>query len=68
LRCMEVDRCLVRRLTELGLTPGVELQVVQDGGPMLVSVRGSRVALGRELADNVWVELHPLHPEAGASR
>ncbi len=68
LRCMEVDHCLVHRLTELGLTPGVELQVVQDGGPMLVSVRGSRVALGRELADNVWVELHPYGGEGGADR
>ena len=42
----------------MGLTPGVELRVVQDnGGPMLVSVRGSRVALGRDLADNLWVEM-----------
>jgi DtxR family Mn-dependent transcriptional regulator len=65
---MEGDHCLVHRLTELGLTPGVELQVVQDGGPMLVSVRGSRVALGRELADNVWVELHPFSGEGGADR
>lgn len=58
LRCLQVDRCVVHRLLELGLTPGVELRVVQDsGGPMLVSVRGSRVALGRELAENLWVEM-----------
>lgn len=58
LRCLHVDRCVVHRLLELGLTPGVELRVVQDnGGPMLVSVRGSRVALGRDLADNLWVEM-----------
>mgnify|MGYP001168457028 FL=1 len=58
LRCLQVDRCVVHRLLELGLTPGVELRVVQDnGGPMLVSVRGSRVALGRDLADNLWVEV-----------
>ncbi|MBX7253923.1 MAG: ferrous iron transport protein A [Candidatus Promineofilum sp.] len=58
LRCLQVDRCVVHRLLELGLTPGVELRVVQDnGGPMLVSVRGSRVALGRDLADNLWVEM-----------
>jgi ferrous iron transport protein A len=63
LRCLEVDRCLIHRLTELGLTPGVELRVVQDtGGPMLVSVRGSRVALGRDLTEKMWVELtSPLH-------
>lgn len=58
LRCLQVDRCVVHRLLELGLTPGVELRVVQDnGGPMLVSVRGSRVALGRDLTDNLWVEI-----------
>lgn len=67
LRCMEVDHCLVHRLTELGLTPGVELRVVQEtGGPMLVSVRGSRVALGRELTEKMWVEVcspdEPLSP------
>ena len=63
LRCLQVDRCVVHRLLELGLTPGVELRVVQDnGGPMLVSVRGSRVALGRELADNLWVEMNQKPP------
>ena len=63
LRCLQVDRCVVHRLLELGLTPGVELRVVQDnGGPMLVSVRGSRVALGRELADNLWVVMNQKPP------
>lgn len=58
LRCLQVDHCVVHRLLELGLTPGVELHVVQDsGGPMLVSVRGSRVALDRALAENLWVEM-----------
>jgi Fe2+ transport system protein FeoA len=58
LRCVQIDHCVVRRLRELGLTPGVEVRIVQDaGGPMLVSVRGSRVALGRDLAAKMWVEL-----------
>lgn len=58
LRCLLVERCVVHRLLELGLTPGTDLRVVQDsGGPMLVSVRGSRVALGRDLAQQLWVEL-----------
>jgi Fe2+ transport system protein FeoA len=48
----------VRRLTALGLTPGVELSVVQDaGGPLLVSVRDSRIALGRGMAYRVMVSL-----------
>jgi Fe2+ transport system protein FeoA len=58
LRCLQVDRCVIHRLLELGLTPGTEVRVVQDaGGPMLLSVRGSRVALGRDLAEKLWVEL-----------
>ncbi len=69
LRCLQVDRCVVHRLLELGLTPGVELCVVQDnGGPMLVSVRGSRVALGRDLAENLWVEVAPARAGEQGSR
>ncbi|MCZ2114452.1 MAG: ferrous iron transport protein A [Anaerolineae bacterium] len=63
LRCLHVDRCVVHRLRELGLTPGTEIRVVQDaGGPMLLSVRGSRVALGRDLAKQIWVEIDSPAP------
>ncbi len=45
-----------RRLAELGLTPGVEMSVLQDeGGPLMVCVRGSRIALGRGLAHKLQV-------------
>lgn len=45
-----------RRLAALGLTPGVEMTVMQDeGGPLLVCVRESRIALGRGLAHKVLV-------------
>ncbi|MBP6017111.1 MAG: ferrous iron transport protein A [Candidatus Promineofilum sp.] len=61
LRCLEVDRCVIHRLLELGLTPGTQVRVVQDaGGPMLLAVRGSRVALGRDLTERMWVELPEL--------
>ncbi len=44
------------RLTEMGLTPGVEVKIVQDnGGPILLAVRGSRLAIGRCLAHKVLV-------------
>ena len=47
---------LRRRLTELGLTPGVELQVMQDqGGPLLLSVYNSRLAVGRGMAHKIMV-------------
>jgi len=51
-------RRVARRLAELGLTPGVSLRVVQEaGGPLLVSVRNSRVALGRGLTDKLQVQV-----------
>ena len=49
---------LVHRLTAMGLTPGVLLSVVQDaGGPILISVMDSRIALGRGMAQKVMVSL-----------
>jgi ferrous iron transport protein A len=49
---------MARRLAELGLTPGVCLRIVQDaGGPLLISVRNSRVALGRGIADKLTVQV-----------
>lgn len=60
LLAVHADRKLVHRLAELGLTPGVTLTVVQAaGGPLLVAVRGARVAIGRELAQQI--EVAPLH-------
>lgn len=49
---------LTNRLNALGLTSGVEVRVIQDaGGPLLVSVRDSRVALGHGMAQKIYVEL-----------
>lgn len=49
---------IIRRLTALGLTPGIDLSIVQDaGGPLLVSFRDSRIALGRGMAQKVMVSL-----------
>lgn len=48
---------LTHRLSELGLTPGVELLIVHDsGGPLLLAVRDSRVAVGRGMAHKIRVE------------
>lgn len=47
---------LTHRLAELGLTVGVSVTIVQDaGGPLLVAVRGSRVAIGRGIAHQLQV-------------
>ncbi len=48
-------RGLRRRLGELGLTPGTTIEVLASRTPILVLVRGSRVALGRGMARKVMV-------------
>ena len=47
---------VTHRLNELGMTPGTEMTILQDaGGPLLLSVRDSRVALGRGMAHKMLV-------------
>ena len=51
-------RKLTRRLTELGLTPGVHIEILHDhGGPLVLAVRDSRLALGRSIASKILVEV-----------
>ena len=56
---IEAGRHAVHRLSELGLTPGVELEVFHPNGsgPLLLAVRDTRLAIGRGVADRVMVEL-----------
>jgi len=50
------ERKLARRLTELGLTPGVSIEIIHNhGGPLLLAVRDSRLALGRSMAGQILV-------------
>ena len=53
-----------QRLVSLGFTPGAMIHVLRtgDGGPMLVSIRGSRVALGLDEAGLVEVGEAPPEP------
>jgi len=52
------ERRVVRRLCALGLTPGTVVKVIheQDGGPILIQVRDSKLALGRGLTHKILVE------------
>ena len=49
---------LIHRLTEMGLTIGTTIKVVSDaiGGPIVIEVRDSRLALGRGVATKIYVE------------
>jgi len=53
---LRAGRGLARRLMEMGLTPGVEVTVLRNSaGPIVVSVRGVSLALGRGVASKVFV-------------
>ncbi len=46
------------RLASLGFTPGARISMTQNygRGPLIVTVRGTRVALGRGEAAQIYVE------------
>jgi Fe2+ transport system protein FeoA len=49
-----------KRLSDLGLTPGTNVTVVKSApfnGPLEVSVRGSRLAIGRGMASRILVDV-----------
>ncbi|MEM2920986.1 MAG: FeoA family protein [Candidatus Bathyarchaeia archaeon] len=51
---------LQRRLLEMGLTPGTEVMIIKSspfGGPLEVQVRGSRLAIGRGVAERIYVRV-----------
>jgi len=51
-------RGLVRRLYELGFTPGTKVKILSlnSPGPILVDVRGTRIALGRGVTMKIMVD------------
>ncbi len=51
-------RAVTNRLTSLGFTPGARVNMTQNygRGPLIVTVRGTRVALGRGEAAKIIVE------------
>jgi ferrous iron transport protein A len=55
LRC---GRLATNRLISLGFTPGTEIDMMQNygRGPIIVTVRGGQVALGRGEARHIRVE------------
>lgn len=51
----------IHRLTTMGFTPGVVLKMQQNfrKGPVIVIVRGTRIALGRGEAEKIIVSCVP---------
>jgi ferrous iron transport protein A len=50
---------LINRIASLGFTPGAEVMLLQNfgRGPLIASVRGSRLALGRGEAEHILVKV-----------
>jgi Fur family ferric uptake transcriptional regulator len=49
-----------RQLENMGLNPGTEVEVISaNGGPMVLAVKGSRLAIGRGVAKRVLVSQIP---------
>jgi ferrous iron transport protein B len=56
--CLHGGNDFIARMTALGFTPGAEVEVAQneEHGPLLVIIRGARMALGRGAAAKVAVK------------
>lgn len=54
---MELPQKTERRLEALGMTHGTRIQVIntKDRGTMIIRVRGTRFAIGRDISENIQV-------------
>jgi ferrous iron transport protein A len=50
-------RSVCKRLNELGLVPGTEIEMVNriSNGPVMIRVKGSKLAIGRGLASKIYI-------------
>jgi len=50
----------LQRLLDMGLTPGTGIKILRVApmnGPIKIFVRGTKIALGQDIASNVFVEI-----------
>ncbi|MDH7490070.1 MAG: FeoA family protein [Anaerolineae bacterium] len=54
---LQGGRGFTTRMAALGFTPGAQVTMIQNfgRGPVIVMVRGTRIALGRGEAEHVWI-------------
>ncbi len=55
---LSLDQVVMRRLEALGLTRGTDIKILNRNreGSVVVMVRGSRLALGRKIAETIRIE------------
>ena len=55
-QAINAGRCATRRLYEMGFNIGAPVRVVRnDFGPVIVSLAGNKIAVGRGLAEKIKV-------------
>ncbi len=59
IKLIGAGRYATRRLYEMGLTVGTPIKIIKnDAGPVIVSLAGNKVALGRGLAEKIKLEMN----------
>ncbi|NMB35918.1 MAG: hypothetical protein GX989_06500 [Firmicutes bacterium] len=57
IKLIDAGRCATRRLYEMGFTVGAPVKIIKnDAGPVIVSLVGNKIALGRGLAEKIKLE------------
>ena len=58
MKAIEIEQNLERRLEALGLTEGSSILVLNNdkNGALTVKFRGTRFAMGRRIAEHIYVE------------
>ncbi|MBN2796668.1 MAG: ferrous iron transport protein A [Clostridia bacterium] len=59
LKDIDWGKKLKKKLQDMGMTPGVRINMIQKPafGPCVVEVRGTRLALGRGIVSKIFVDL-----------
>jgi ferrous iron transport protein A len=49
----------IKKLLELGIVPGVRITIIKNPpyGPIIVKARGYNLAIGRGLAESIYIEI-----------
>ncbi len=59
IKLIDAGKLAVRRLYEMGFIIGTPIRVVKnDAGPVIVSLAGNKIALGRRLAAKIILDTH----------
>lgn len=54
IKYVNAGRCATRRLREMGFNIGAPVEIIKnDAGPVIVSLSGNKIAVGRGLAEQI---------------